>query len=121
MTLRRCLDEREDFTAEDGSIFPIQITKGGGLYGFCPAKVTWDQQLVSIYRILVLCSETNQMPNGKPILEQDPEFLDLIGWFIPTYKSLRFAQNAQILLGKPDTGRAPSSGNNGRVTSKSKR
>lgn len=118
MKIRRCKESREDFTAEDDPRFPISLYEGGRGYGFCPAKATWDQQLALQYRIMVLVAETGNMPDGKSILDQDPELLETLGWFIPTYKQLVFAHNAKCILG--DGGKGSKNDNNSRTPSKGK-
>ena len=53
--LRRCREEREDFTEVDNpSVFPMYVNRGGELYGFCPAKATWDPELASTFRLLMI-------------------------------------------------------------------
>jgi hypothetical protein len=77
--------------------------KGGTGYGFCPAKTTWDQYLVNWYNILVIVAETGQSIDGKPLLEQDAEYIETLAWFVSRYQQLKFAQNAEMILGSPDS------------------
>jgi hypothetical protein len=98
--LRRCSEDREDFTAEDGSFWPIQISQGGELFGFCPGKATWDIEVVSIFRLLIVCAETGNINliNGS-ITEQPSWWIEVISWFVPLYKQIQFGQRVKMILG----------------------
>ena len=119
--IRRCREDREDFTYEDSAQFPIFIHKGGKGYGFCPAKVTWDQHIVGYYRILILVAEMKVFPNGEPLEKQDPELLDILSWFIPLYQQNKFAQNIQMMFGgsSSENKKGRSHGSNRRAPRKS--
>jgi hypothetical protein len=116
--LRRCREDRENFTQKDGALWPMSVLKGGTTYGFCPAKSTWDHALVNWYNILVIVAETGQIPDGKPLVEQDAEFIEVLAWFLPRYQQLRFAQNAEIILGGSETSKKVGKGGNPRSNNK---
>lgn len=116
--IRKCMESREDFTHKDSNQFPMPVFKGGRGYGFCPAKATWDQHIVGFYRILVLCAELQQFPDGRPLIEQDPELLEVLSWFIPRYNQNKFAQNASMIFGSSDDNKGPNNGNHSRTTGK---
>jgi hypothetical protein len=98
--LRRCGEDRFDFNADDGPFWPIQLYQGGELYGFCPAKATWDFEAVSIFRLLIVAAETgniNLIVGG--IMDQPDWWVEQISWFIPKYKQLQFVQKVRMVLG----------------------
>jgi hypothetical protein len=97
--IRRCHDDRWDFTSEDGNVFPIMIRKDGQRYGFCPAKVTWDDSVLWWYRMLTVCAETNQLPNGEPVVYQSVEWIELLSWFLPVYDQMKFKRNLEMIFG----------------------
>lgn len=98
--LRRCEDDREDFTNKDGPFWPIQIYQGGELYPFCPGKATWDVELLSIFRLLILAAETgNICLNSGGICEQPDWWIDSVSWFVPRYKQIQFVQRVKMIVG----------------------
>lgn len=101
MKLRRCQEDRFDFTEKDnGSVFPIKMTEYGASYGFCPAKSSWDPRIVSLFRLLVLSYETKQLLYSGGIAQQPAWFVDLLSWFIPRYDELKFYSRAKAILGE---------------------
>jgi len=109
--LRRCREDKE-FTSADGSLWPMRIQEGGGLYGFCPGKATWDHEAVSVYRTLVLTAETGALLHEGGIAQQPGWYIEMCGWFIPQYKNSNFYAKAKSILG--DGKGAKGSGNNSR-------
>lgn len=97
--LRRCREERENFTEEDDPFWPMQIEKGGDLYGFCPAKATWNPANVELFRLLVITSETGVMISAGGLEDQPSWWIDLLGWFIPQYESQKFSSRVKSVLG----------------------
>jgi hypothetical protein len=99
MKLRRCEEDRWDFTDKDASLFPIKLSDHGNAYGFCPAKVTWDNELIQLYQLLVLSFETKTMLTSGGIAEQPGWYIDLLGWFVNRYDQLKFYYRASSILG----------------------
>lgn len=102
MDLRRCKEDREDFTSDDGPMWPLYIEKGGGLYGFCPGKVTRDKEIFEMYNILVISTETGQLPYKGCLNEQPGWFVRLLSWFIPLYRDMVFKSRMKAILGDGD-------------------
>lgn len=98
-TLRRCEEDRWDFTEEDASFWPIQITPEGGFFSFCPGKATWDMEVANIFRMLVITAETGQLLEKGAILDQQRWYIELLSWFLPRYNDLRFYSRARAILG----------------------
>lgn len=99
-SLRRCREDRFDFTENDNPIFPIVIEKGGTPYNFCPGKATWDFEAVSLYRLLLVSSQTGMMLDKGPLIEQSALWIDLLAWFIPFYDQAKFVARAKMILGE---------------------
>lgn len=106
--LRRCSDPREDFTHKDnGSIFPIMITKEGEQFGFCPGKATWDASVSQIYLSLVICAETGTLWSSGGISQQPAWFIELLGIFLLRYSDQKFYSRARAILGDGSKTPAP--------------
>lgn len=104
---RRCRESREDFTGEDANLFPIQIFKQGGeLYGFCPAKATWDQSVVGLFQTVIMVAETKALPKSGGLDDQDGWLMDILPWFLPKYDMMKFSRKASMIMGegKPKDG-----------------
>lgn len=97
--LRRCREDRWDFTAKDGNVFPIRIHDGGGLYGFCPAKAGRDHTTASLFELLVVCAETKQLLSAGGIVDQPWWFINLASWFLPTYDLHKFTNRVRMVMG----------------------
>ena len=98
--LRRCGEDREDFTKDDGAFWPIQLYQGGELYGFCPAKATWDQEIVSVFKLLILSAETGNINLVQGAIEDQPAWwLDQVSWFVPKYKQIQFISRVKMIIG----------------------
>jgi len=98
--IRRCLEDREDFTSDDGSNFPIRILEGGELYGFCPGKATRDLQVYEQFKQLIICAETGTMLFDGGLLNQPEWFIESLSWFLRKYDMLKFTSKAEMILGK---------------------
>jgi hypothetical protein len=108
---RRCAESRWDFTEKDDPrTFPIYVQEGGQLYGFCPAKATWDQSEAQLFRLLMISADTGAMMVQGGLEDQPDWWIDLLGWFLPTYDQVRFAMKARSVLGDGK----PKNGNNNR-------
>lgn len=101
--LRRCEESRWDFNGDDGAIFPLYVTKGGGLYGFCPGKATWDPCAVALYRALVVCERTGAHWQTGGIADQPAWWVEFVSDFLPRMDDLRFAQRVRAILGDGKT------------------
>lgn len=100
MAKRRCQEDRWDFGEEDDSaVFPVQVHKGGGLYGFCPAKATWDPQVTTLFRALHVAAVTGTMWEQGALKDQPTWWLDLLSWFIQRYDAENFSSKARSVLG----------------------
>lgn len=105
--LRRCAEDRTDFTEKDGNFWPIQIQKGGALFGFCPAKATWDAGVASLFRALILADRTGANWVSGGISEQPTWWVELASEFLPRLEETRFYARARAIMGdgtKPSTG-----------------
>jgi len=98
--LRRCGEDRFDFNENDGSIWPMQIEKGGEMFGFCPGKATWDAKAVQTFQLLTLAAETGEIKliDGG-MMDQPDWWLDNLAWFVPRYNLLQFISRAKMILG----------------------
>ena len=106
--LRRCMEDRWDFTSDDSMIFPMQIANGGALYSFCPAKSTWDLETRNVFNILMISAETGQLYRDGGIINQPEWFITLLSEFIPVYDKIKFTNKAQMILGDGKKQTAPS-------------
>jgi hypothetical protein len=97
--IRRCREEREDFTSDDGAIWPMQITKHGGYYSFCPAKATWSHEVHDYFNMLLISCETGNLPYFGGIMDQEPDFIENLSWFLPRWDMLKFNQKVHLVLG----------------------
>jgi len=87
--LRKCETNRWDYTFEkDGNPFPMEVFKGGNLYGFCPGKAQWYSYLTNIYEIMASCCEMGVLPYSGGLLDQPEWFIRNIGWFSQRYQDL---------------------------------
>lgn len=106
--VRRCEEDREDFTEADGALWPMYVHQGGGQYGFCPAKATWDPRIAEVYRLLVITAQTGAMLEVGGLNDQPSWWIELIGWFLPQYDTVKFTSRARTVLGEggPSTAKA---------------
>lgn len=105
--LRRCREDKWDFTAKDSNVFPIKIEEGGGLYGFCPAKVTWDQEAISIFELMTVAVEQKKLLVQGGIADQPGWFVGLLSWFAPEYDLRKFQHRVKMVLGDDETPKTP--------------
>lgn len=102
--LRRCKEKRMDFTeADDPAVFPMYVSKGGQLFGFCPAKATWDREIMSIFKIAVIAAETGSQYSVGGLEDQPAWWIDLLSWFIPRYNDLKFRSRVRSVVGDGKT------------------
>ena len=116
--LRRCSEDRYDFTYKDNiSVFPIYAVKGGTPFGFCPGKASWFDHIHGLFRMLVLSAETGQLPYRGGLLEQPDWVINLLGWFVPYYKQYQFISRVKMVLGdgKETKTKGLNNGNNSRA------
>jgi hypothetical protein len=100
MRLRRCKEDRFDFTEEDNaSVFPISIEKGGAKFGFCPGKASWDHEASRIFKMLELSSITKCMPYRGGLMDQPADYIDLFHSFVTQYDAYKFAQRQKAMWG----------------------
>ena len=97
--LRRCKEDRWDFDDQDGNIWPMQVQQGGGLYGFCPGKATWDSKAVLMFKAFIVCAETGAHWQDGGIASQPFWWVDLVSELLPRYHELRFNSRARAILG----------------------
>ena len=69
------------------------------MYGFCPAKATWDPEVKSQFEELVLIAETHWMPKPGGLYDQPAWLIDLLAWFLPKYDIMKFLRKADMILG----------------------
>lgn len=69
----------------------MRLKEGGGLYGFCPSKATWDGDAVRIYRLLVIAADTGVMLEAGGLNDQPSWWVEMLGWFVPLYIETRFS------------------------------
>jgi len=102
--VRRCKEDRWDFTDEDGGNFPIQMTKGGPTFGFCPAKVLRDDlEAATIYQTLIAILETGTWPEEGGLNNQEHFWVELVSEFGPFRRSLEFQDRySQVAKGISD-------------------
>jgi len=93
------MENRWDFTEKDASFFPMRIYDGGELYGFCPAKATWDHEAVTLYRSLIVSFNCGTMWEDGSLSEQPAWWVNLLSWFIQKYGHEVFVARAKMVLG----------------------
>jgi len=101
--LRRCEEDREDFTELDGGLWPMYIQRGGGLYSFCPAKATWEKELIEIFKNLEITAITGSMLFPGSISEQPDWYIDLLTIFLPVYDAQKFSTRMKSIFGDGKT------------------
>lgn len=98
--VRRCQEDREDFTFEaDKGPWPMYVHKGGELYSFCPGKATWDHDVVDLYRLLVIGSTTGVMLESGGLLDQPEWWVENLSWFAPRFDEYKFNSRMMRVLG----------------------
>lgn len=94
--LRRCEEERWDFTEDEGP-FPIQISPGGPTFNFCPAKASKDHETIEAYQTLVCILETGKWPIDGGLNDQENEWVELVSIFGPYKRSLEFNERYNMI------------------------
>lgn len=102
--IRRCEESREDFTMEDGNIWPMRVQEGGSLFGFCPAKASRNPMALLNFKALMVCFQTGLHWQIGGISEQPEWWIDLVYWFTSRYDDLRFYSRAKAILGDGKNG-----------------
>lgn len=77
----------------------MRVHEGGGLYGFCPGKATWDQEAVTIFEVMTVATEQKALLNAGGIAAQPGWFINLLSWFGPAYDMQKFVQKARLVMG----------------------
>ena len=77
----------------------MQIQEGGGLYSFCPGKVTWDYEAANLFEVMTVAVEQKKLLTSGGISDQPGWFITLLAWFGPAYDTLKFAARAKMILG----------------------
>ena len=85
--LRRCAENRWNFTGNDSNVFPIEIRPKGRLYGFCPGKANWYPATVRMYQLLVVATELGVNPYPGALSEQPEDLVAVLSWFAPAYNN----------------------------------
>ena len=91
----------------------MYVHQGGALYGFCPAKSTWDAETVNLFNTLVVALKYGKLLDDKSLLDQPSFFIDLLAWFSTVYEQTEFASRMRMIFGdgsKKKT-QGPSNGN----------
>jgi hypothetical protein len=103
--LRRCQEDREDFTFEqDKGPWPMYVNKGGEFYGFCPAKATWDPTVIELYRLMVIASSTGAMLEPGGLNDQPDWWVENLSWFAPRFEEMRWNARMIRIFGGKDNG-----------------
>lgn len=102
-----------DFTEKDGAQWPMYVEKGGALFGFCPAKATWDKEATDTFHLLVIAAETGTMVEDGGLAQQPMWWIELLSWFLPKYRDARFNARVRSVVGTQKTGPAPAGGKGG--------
>ena len=77
----------------------MYVYQGGDLYGFCPAKATWDAWTVTMYRTLHCAVTTGAQWSSGGLSEQPEWWIDLLSWFSTRYDMTNFNRKAVMVLG----------------------
>lgn len=104
-SLRRCREDREDFTEADGSLWPMYIEKGGDLFSFCPGKATWDHEAVGLFRLLLVSAETGKLYESGGLADQPDWWIEMSSWFLRRYDDAKFSSRVRAVLGDSEGGK----------------
>lgn len=85
----------------------MRINEGGGLYGFCPAKATWDQEAISLFELLQVSVEQKALLVDGGLSAQPAWFVSLLAWFGPAYDTQKFIARAKMILGDDAANKTP--------------
>jgi hypothetical protein len=87
----------------------MYVTRGGMMYGFCPGKATWDHEARELYNAMVIASRTGALWDGGGLSDQPQWFVDMLGWFLPMYDRVTFAEKVRLVMGDPKAGKVTGS------------
>jgi hypothetical protein len=100
MKLRRCQEDREDFTTSDGNIWPMFINKHSGTgYSFCPGKATWPGPHREHFNLLKLSVEMKTLYSDGNLASQPSWYIDALADFVLKYDNAKFNSRAISILG----------------------
>ena len=85
---------------DDATTFPIYVTRTGTMYGFCPAKATWDSELHALMRLLVITAESGVMIEHGGLNDQPEWWIEILAWFLPLYDNVKFYSRAMSVIGE---------------------
>jgi hypothetical protein len=115
MKLRRCKEDREDFTNKDGNFWPIQIEKGGGpSFSFCPGKATWSEDAAEAMRLIETTYFLKQPLFPGCFFDQPWWYGELIDECLPLYEIHRENAKQRQMWGGGDTKAGKQTGNAGK-------
>lgn len=100
--LRRCKEDREDFTAKDGNVWPLRLEKGGVPFSFCPGKATWSDEAAEALHLIETTYYLRQPLFPGSFFEQPWWYGELIDEILPLYESYRDAQKHRQMWGSGD-------------------
>ena len=80
----------------------MPVEKGGSRFGFCPGKATWDYEASELYKLLELTYHTRIMPYPGALLEQPAWWIDLLHWFVVSYRDLQEVRRHRAMWGSGD-------------------
>jgi len=61
--------------------------------------VTWNPEIMQMFKLLVLSYELKSLLNSGGLAEQPAWYIELLGWFVPRYDEIKFYSRAQSILG----------------------
>lgn len=114
-----------DFTEADGAMWPMYVEQGGEMYGFCPAKATWDHNLYRLFQLLLIAAETGVMIEVGGLRDQPSWWIEQAAWFFPRYDAIKFGSRMKSVLGDSSVkkvigsavaGRSSAHGSNKRIS-----
>jgi hypothetical protein len=73
--------------------------EGGQLYGYCPAKATWDASNILMFNAITVTIETGLAWNSGGVTNQPAWWVDLCAAVLPLANDLRFVNRAKMILG----------------------
>lgn len=104
MKLRKCEDDREDFTKKDNpGLWPIRLSKGGPAFSFCPGKATWDHDAAEALRLLETTYFLGQPLFPGSFMEQPWWYAEFISEYLPVYDDMRENNKQRAMWGSGDS------------------
>ena len=120
--LRRCQEDRFDFTEKDNaSIWPMHVEPGGLQFNFCPGKATWDSEAAELYKVLEISYHTNHLPFSGPLLDQPAWFIDCLHSFMTLYDDYRHMSRQKAMWGSGKDKKGKGGENQGRGKNRAKK